>query len=77
MLKSYSHDNYRKGRYVKATKCPFLSLIDSRGLARSVSGSVWAWTDADHLELNNFSGEAIGADPKRACAFMIASKMLV
>ena len=56
MLKSYSHDNYRKGRYVKATKCPFLSLIDSQGLARSVSGSVWTWTDAD---------------PKRACAFMV------
>lgn len=27
-----------------------------------VSGPGWAWTDADHLELNDFSGEAIGAD---------------
>ena len=27
-----------------------------------VSGPGWAWTDADHLELNAFSGEAIGAD---------------
>ena len=27
-----------------------------------VSGPGWAWTDADHLELNGFSGEAIGAD---------------
>ena len=26
-----------------------------------VSGPGWAWTDADHLELNGFSGEAIGA----------------
>lgn len=26
------------------------------------SGPGWAWTDADHLELNGFSGEAIGAD---------------
>ena len=25
------------------------------------SGSGWAWTDADHLELNGYSGEAIGA----------------
>lgn len=27
-----------------------------------VSGTGWAWTDADHLELSGFSGEAIGAD---------------
>lgn len=27
-----------------------------------MSGPGWAWTDADHLELNGFSGEAIGAD---------------
>lgn len=27
-----------------------------------VSGPGWVWTDADHLELNGFSGEAIGAD---------------
>lgn len=27
-----------------------------------VSGSGWAWTDADHLELNDYTGEAIGAD---------------
>lgn len=26
-----------------------------------VSGSGWAWTDADHLELNGYTGEAIGA----------------
>lgn len=27
-----------------------------------VSGPGWAWTDADHLELNGYSGEAIGAE---------------
>ena len=27
-----------------------------------VSGLGWAWTDADHLELNGYTGEAIGAD---------------
>ena len=27
-----------------------------------VSGSGWAWTDADHLELNGYAGEAIGAE---------------
>ena len=27
-----------------------------------VSGRGWAWTDADHLELNGYAGEAIGAD---------------
>ena len=26
------------------------------------SGHGWAWTDADHLELNCYTGEAIGAD---------------
>lgn len=26
------------------------------------SGSGWAWTDADHLELNGYTGEAIPAD---------------
>lgn len=54
MLKSYSHNNLKKERCVEATKRPFLSLIDSRGPARSVSGSDWAWTDADHLELNGY-----------------------
>ena len=27
-----------------------------------VLGPGWAWTDADHLELNGYAGEAIGAD---------------
>lgn len=27
-----------------------------------VSGPGWAWSDADHLELNGYTGEAIGAD---------------
>ena len=27
-----------------------------------VSGPGWAWTDADHLELNGYEGEAIGAE---------------
>ena len=27
-----------------------------------VSGPGWAWTDADHLELNAYAGEAIGAE---------------
>lgn len=27
-----------------------------------VSGPGWAWTDDDHLELNGYAGEAIGAD---------------
>ena len=47
------------------TKLPFLSVIDSRGPAHAtpgVSGPGWAWTDADHLELNGYAGEAIGAE---------------
>ena len=62
MPKSYSHDNLSKGRYVGATKRPFFSLINSRGQTPSVSGPGWAWTDADHLELNGYAGEAIGAE---------------
>ena len=27
-----------------------------------VSGPGWAWTDADHLELNGYAGESIGAE---------------
>ena len=27
-----------------------------------VSGPGWAWTDADHLELNGYAGEAIGSE---------------
>lgn len=27
-----------------------------------VSGPGWAWTDADHLEINGYAGEAIGAE---------------
>lgn len=27
-----------------------------------VSGPRWVWTDADHLELNGYTGEAIGSD---------------
>ena len=27
-----------------------------------VSGPGWAWTDADHLDLNGYAGEAIGAE---------------
>ena len=27
-----------------------------------VSGPGWAWTDADHLQLNGYAGEAVGAE---------------
>lgn len=35
-----------------------------------VSGTGWAWTDADHLELNGYTGEAIGADGDLVVALM-------
>lgn len=54
MLKSYSHNNLKKGRCVEATKRPFFSLLGSRGQALSVPDPSWAWTDADHLELNGY-----------------------
>lgn len=39
-----------------------LIIADATYYEPGVSGPGWAWTDADHLELNDFSGEAIGAD---------------
>lgn len=54
MLKSYSHNNLKKGRCVVATKRPFFSLLGSRGQTLSVSDPGWAWIDADHLKLNGY-----------------------
>ncbi len=34
----------------------------ARRTASRASGAGWAWTDADHLELNGYAGEAIGAE---------------
>lgn len=39
-----------------------LIIADATYYEPGVSGPGWARTDADHLELSNFSGEAIGAD---------------
>lgn len=39
-----------------------LIIAGTKYCESGVSGPGWAWTDADHLELNDFSGEAIGAD---------------
>lgn len=54
MLKTYSHNYLKKGRCVEATKRPFFSLPGSWGQALSVSDPSWAWTDADHHELNGY-----------------------
>ncbi len=35
----------------------------------SVSGPRWAWTDADHLEFNDYVAEAIGADGDMVLTF--------
>ena len=39
-----------------------LIIADATYYEPGVSGSGWAWADADHLELNDYTGEAIGAD---------------
>lgn len=39
-----------------------LIIADATYYEPGVSGPGWAWTDADHLELNGYTGEAIGAD---------------
>ena len=51
MLKSYSHNNLKKGSYVEATKRPFFPRLAAGGSASSLG---WVWTDADHLELNGY-----------------------
>lgn len=39
-----------------------LFIADATYREPGVSGPGWAWTDADHLELNGYAGEAIGAE---------------
>lgn len=39
-----------------------LIVADATYYEPGVSGPDWAWTDADHLELNGYAGEAIGAE---------------
>lgn len=39
-----------------------LIIADATYYEPGVSGPGWAWTDADHLELNGYVGEAIGAE---------------
>ena len=39
-----------------------LIIADDTYCGPGVSGPGWAWTDADHLELIGYAGEAIGAD---------------
>ena len=39
-----------------------LIIADATYYELGVSGPGWAWTDADHLELNGYAGEAIGAE---------------
>lgn len=39
-----------------------LIIVGATYYEPGVSGPGWAWTDAAHLELNGYTGEAIGAD---------------
>ena len=39
-----------------------LFIAGSTFYESGVSGPGWTWTDKDHLELNGYTGEAIGAD---------------
>lgn len=41
------------------------------------SGPGWAWTDADHLELNEYAGEAIGADGDLVVTFVGQNSVVV
>lgn len=46
--------------YAAGAECLFIEGVTH--YEPGVSGNGWAWTDADHLELNGYMGEAIGAD---------------
>lgn len=45
-----------------ATGAESLIIAGTTYYEPGVSGPGWAWTDADHLELNGYAGEAIGAE---------------
>ena len=45
-----------------ATGAESLIIAGATYYEPGVSGPGWAWTDADHLELNGYVGEAIGAE---------------
>ena len=60
-------DSLRIGRYTNfldttAAGAESLFIAGATYCEPGVSGPGWAWTDADHLELNGYMGEAIGAD---------------
>ena len=46
--------------YAAGAECLFIA--GATYYEPGVSGPGWAWTDADHLELTGYAGEAIGAD---------------
>ncbi|WP_195534891.1 hypothetical protein [Collinsella aerofaciens] len=50
------------GRPSYAAGADSLFIAGATYYESGVSGPGWAWTDADHLELNGYTGEAIGAD---------------
>ena len=50
------------GRASYAAGADSLIIAGATYYEPGVSGPGWAWTDADHLELNGYAGEAIGAE---------------
>lgn len=50
------------GRPYYAAGADSLIIAGTTYYEPGVSGPGWAWTDAEHLELNGYAGEAIGAD---------------
>ena len=56
------HQHFRRDRPSYAAGAESLIIAGATYYEPGVSGPGWAWTDADHLELNGYAGEAIGAD---------------
>lgn len=50
------------GRPTYAAGAESLIIAGATYYEPGVSGPGWTWTDADHLELNGYAGEAIGAE---------------
>lgn len=50
------------GRLSYAAGAESLIIAGATYYEPGVSGPGWAWTDADHLELNGYAGEAIGTE---------------
>ena len=59
----FAAESYTSRHYIAIVAMTCLCVLPgAKYYEPGVSGPGWAWTDADHLELNGYAGEAIGAE---------------